>query len=245
MSMSIIIRNCTLLSLFLLLIFSCSSDEDKRKSVRSYWGEPDFIETSEYGTMDSQYYIYARSDINSVYEFRRASPGCGGSGEWYVYQVWYADYLGYELYMPPAVTHTPVVSAPVAQDLQLSAVITDGLNTDVDSVRVYYRTVGQKTFTSANMTQQETPVNTYIVTIPGASMISAGIDYYIEIKYIFVTYEKEYTMQVPEVGYYTITISPTSKVIVASPPGPVIEYKKQVQIPERNNSSFRLSPISP
>ncbi len=185
----------------MLILFSCSDDGDKRQAVKDDYGEPDDIIKSEYAGIKSELYIYARRDINRAYEFRKTVSSCGGSGEWYVYRMYYADYLGYELYMPPQVTHEPVTQSPPGEKVTITAVITDDI--EVISATLFYRGVGDEEFVSDRMVGGEE--NTYSVSIPGDAMTGGGVEYYIE------AYDDAHETRLPENGYYTIAIAPAGE----------------------------------
>lgn len=78
--------------------------------------------------------------------------------------------------IPPVLTHTPVTSAAPGQPLQLVATATD--NVAVNSVTLFYRHVGDTTYTSTAMVR--TTGNEYYATIEGSLLSSPGIEYYIE-----------------------------------------------------------------
>jgi hypothetical protein len=78
--------------------------------------------------------------------------------------------------IPPVLTHTPVTSAEPGQHLTLSATATDNVN--VANVTLYYRHVGDATYTSIPMVN--TTGDSYYATIEGSLLSSPGIEYYIE-----------------------------------------------------------------
>lgn len=78
--------------------------------------------------------------------------------------------------IPPVLTHTPVTSAAPGQPLTLVATATD--NVTVISVTLFYRHVGDTTYTSTAMVR--TTGNEYYATIEGSLLSSPGIEYYIE-----------------------------------------------------------------
>jgi hypothetical protein len=166
-----------LLTVFIIvgIFFSCSADEDRRKTVEREYGEPDEIIESEFGGMKSQIYVYAHADINRAYEFRKSTDACGGSGKWYVYRMYYANYLGYELYRPPEITHTPITQAPVGQKIIITATITD--DSQVVEANMFYRVGGQEDFFEVQMIVTE---GVYRADIPAVAVIDSGLEYYIE-----------------------------------------------------------------
>jgi len=75
----------------------------------------------------------------------------------------------------PVIDHIPVTTAAESTDIPISAKVTD--TTDyVDHVKLFYRTTGYVLYDSLNMLSSN---DTYTATIPGAKVISAGVDYYI------------------------------------------------------------------
>jgi hypothetical protein len=77
---------------------------------------------------------------------------------------------------PPVLTHMPVTSAPPGMPLTLFADATD--NVGVQSVTLYFRTIGTTNYTARTMTH--TTGNRYAATIEGTRVISPGVEYYIE-----------------------------------------------------------------
>jgi len=227
-------RSLILLLTLLLLLFSCSSEKDKRQTIVKEYGEPDEIVTSSFGTYKTELYVYKRKDTNRAYEFQKTASGCGGSGQWYVYRVYYADYLGYELYMPPQITHAPIQSAPQGEKLSVSAEVID--DEIVVSVTLYFREVGQEEFQSIRMTPDE---NKYSANIPIQAVTAAGIEYYIEAE------DEEHTSQLPENGVYTITVSSAGKVVVKAPVETSPGYFQPPTLPAPGDMSNDLSPVSP
>ena len=138
-----------------------------------------------------------------MYEFQKTASGCGGSGQWYIYRVYYADYLGYMLYMPPQITHTPILSAPPGEKISMCAEVID--DEIVVDVTLYFRVVGQEDFQSHKMTGTE---GTFCADISAETVTASGIEYYIEAK------DEEHASQLPENGFYTIIVSSTGKVVV-------------------------------
>ncbi|GEM_PF-2683314 len=76
---------------------------------------------------------------------------------------------------PPVIVHTPVTSPkPENQPVSVVATITD--NTAVAGAKVFYRLSGTSAYASVEMTASG---NTYTGIIPGASVRTPGVDYYI------------------------------------------------------------------
>jgi subtilisin family serine protease len=76
----------------------------------------------------------------------------------------------------PVITHTPVTTAPPGLGLSLSADVTD--NVQVKAVSLYYRATNATAYRSLAMTK--TTGNRYSATIDGSSVVSPGLDYYVE-----------------------------------------------------------------
>lgn len=75
----------------------------------------------------------------------------------------------------PIIEHTPVLEADNANDLNITANITDDLQ--VSSAKVYYRSVGDSQFKSINMQKLN---DVYAAVIPKTDLTVQGIEYYIE-----------------------------------------------------------------
>jgi len=200
------------------LMFSCSDTSDKRKDVKKSYGEPDIIEKGGYGLYKYEIYVYARKDLNRVYDFRQSASGCGGKGNYYIYMVYYADELGYELYMPPTITHTAVVSAPAGVDLNIIAQVTD--DGDVSKVELFYRVLGQTDFSSAQMYSDTSTPTYYKAEIPATAMTAAGVEYYLE-----AYDDEEYGIRLPETGTYSVTVTSSSKPVVIAKEADSTEMK--------------------
>ena len=223
----------------LLLLFSCSGDGDKRKDVKEEYGEPDDIITGGWGGIKVERYIYRNSEINRVYEFRKSASGCGGSSQWYIDRVYYADYLGYILYSPPIITHTPVETSPPGQKILVVAEVTDDIT--VQKVTLYYRKSGQEEFIAAIMSVDESKENTYNSEIPADTVSSDGVEYYIEAED-----DEGYTSLLPKDGVYTIAVSATAKTISkASTPSTSGTHSLHSPLPEPGSVPHNLSPVSP
>lgn len=76
---------------------------------------------------------------------------------------------------PPVITHTPVTTGTPGSSIVISAMVTDNTNSLV-GVTLYYRAFGTLLFNSAAMSATG---NQYSGTIPGSSVTSAGVEYYI------------------------------------------------------------------
>jgi len=78
---------------------------------------------------------------------------------------------------PPEIEHTPVTEFTPGSPISVSASIVD--NTDaLASTTLYYRQLGDLTYTSVEMTN--TSGNVYEAEIPGSAVTDDGIQYYIE-----------------------------------------------------------------
>jgi PKD repeat protein len=78
--------------------------------------------------------------------------------------------------IPPVIVHTPITAAPPGLSLTLNADVTD--NVAVQSVKLFFRTLGTTTYSSRAMTH--TTNDRYSATLEGSLMVSPGIEYYIE-----------------------------------------------------------------
>jgi subtilisin family serine protease len=78
--------------------------------------------------------------------------------------------------IPPVISHTPVTTAPPGLALSLYADVTD--NVAVQSVTLFFRSIGGTTYT--NRTMVRTTGNRYSATIEGSLVNSPGLEYYIE-----------------------------------------------------------------
>ncbi len=241
-------RTVIFLLVLLLLLFSCSDNEDKRKSVVKDYGEPDKIITSSFGTYKNELYIYARSDINRAYEFQKSASGCGGSGQWYVNRVFYTQDLPYYygidvvLYAPPQIKYTPIQSASPGEKLPVIAEVTDSDNLVVQ-VDLYYRTSGHEAFNKVTMLVNE---NKYSTNIQGESVTTDGIDYYIELSYYVEFYDKTQILQMPEnKGYYTISISENVEKRIEGPTETTSKFISPSSLPVTGDMFNDLSPVGP
>ena len=227
-------RSVVLLIIAVILLFSCSSNTDTRKDIKEEYGEPDFIQKSEFAGLKYEIYVYARKDINKAYEFRKTTSGCGGSSEWYLYSVYYADALGYALYLPPQIKHTPIKSAPPVTVIPIKAEVTD--DEQVENVTLHYRVTGQEDFYEISMSGDK---NMYSTEIPVEAVTVDGIEYYIEAS------DGEHTSKLPEEGYYQITVSTAEKNIVEAPSETTSKVILPSLLPQPGDVLSNTSPLSP
>jgi len=221
----------------IVLVFSCSKDTDKRKIVRDEYGEPDEIIYGGYGSYKSELYVYANKNINRVFDFNQSGSGCGGSGQWYIYNTYTAEYWGYTLYLPPFITHTPVQTAIPDESVNITATVIDDV--EVISVYLFYRVKGQEEFYSVTMSAEK---SIYTAVIPVEAVTDAGIEYYIEAN------DDGHKTQSPEEGFYTITVSETGtseKTIDPLSPVTTPRLVSPSIIPEPGKSYDDISPLSP
>lgn len=180
----------------IILLFSCSNESDMREATKAQLGEPDLVQSGGSGPYQYQVYVYARKDINRVYEYRKSASGCGSQGQWYVSQVYPADYLGYTLYSPPAIVHTPVKTGESGKNLLISAKVTD--DGQVISVILFYRKPGATDYQPITMNPES---NSYVAEIPADQATTVGIQYYIE-----ATDDGKHKSRLPVQDFYLITI---------------------------------------
>ena len=223
--------------LFIILIFSCSSSEDKRKTLIKAYGEPDIIEKGGYGTLKYQLFIYLRKDLNRVYDLRQSGSGCGGNSDYYIYYMYYANELGYELYLPPTIVHTPVTTAPAGTALKVTADVTD--DNSVSQVVLYYLHKGLTDSTSVNMYTETTGSSTFKASIPSDFMTASQLEYY-----IIATDDEDYTTRLPVKGSYTVTVSATAKQVINSlkTESSALTNKKIIK---PNTDIINSSPVAP
>ncbi|MFC1692139.1 hypothetical protein ACFL1R_01380 [Candidatus Latescibacterota bacterium] len=231
---------CLLMAL--VLGFSCSDSGDKRKMVKDDYGEPDYIEEGQYGAIKLMRYVYASRNINKVYEFRKSAGGCGGSGNWYVDRIYYAESFGYPLYTVPIMTHNPIESSPAGVDIPLSTEIIDSDDL-LESVTIYHRTAGQDEFNTVVMSFDEG--NKYIARIPDVSVTAEGIEYYIELTYTIDFYEKTRFLQLPESGFYSVSIAAAAGRVVKGAAETVHKSVSPSTFPEPDEILEGISPVSP
>ena len=221
----------------IVLIFSCSKNTDKRKMVKEEYGEPDDIIYGGYGSYKSELYVYANKNINRAFEFNQSGSGCGGSGQWYIYRTYYAETLGYTLYLPPDIIHTPVQTANPDESVTITATITDDV--EVISVYLYYRVKGQAEYLSVTMSAEK---SIYTAVIPLEAVTDAGIEYYIE------AHDDGHKTQSPEKGFYTIVVSEagtSEKTTDSLSPVTTPRLVSPSIIPEPGKVYDDISPLSP
>ena len=196
----------------LCAVLSCSKEEDKRKYVTDMYGEPDFIESGQFGTYKIEFWVYGRRDVNRAVEFRKTESGCSGSSKWYIYQMYYADYLSYVLYTAPEMTHEPVLEAPKSQALSLSVTATDP-ELLLERFDLSYKGANQTEFTTVTMAPNPNDPEEYMATIPAEALSGSSLSYYVEMIYTVTAYEKTHTVRSPKNNDHNVTItSATSKV---------------------------------
>ena len=226
-----------LVVLAIVLIFSCSKSTNVRKMIKEEYGEPDEIIYGGYGSYKSELYVYANKNINRAFEFNQSGSGCGGSGEWYLYNTYTAEYLGYTLYLPPKITHTPVQTVNLNESVKITATVTDDV--EVISVYLFYRVKGKEDYISVTMSPEN---NIYSAVIPVEAVTDAGIEYYIE------AHDEGHQSQLPEKGFYTITVSETGtseKTIDSLSPVTTPLFISPSTIPEPGKMYDDISPLSP
>jgi len=239
---------CTLLIVAVLILFSCENSGDPREKTRRALGEPDDIIQNDYASFKSELWVYARSDINRVYEFSQSSTGCGGSGEWYLNRQYYADYhFGYTLYdPPPVITHTPVEKAPPGVPLTIEAQVTLNKKAKTDKVvkrvNIQYcdRADTLTTFIVMSITDEEAHI--YTGEIPGEDVTENGLEYYLE-----ATSDGSHWSRLPKAGFYVVealadTLSAVSK---ANHTDTTRLFTDDAALPEPDTYSGRTSPVSP
>ena len=221
MNINTLFKKTFLLFSVLLILFSCSENTNQRESLEKSLGEPDEIITQSLSTYKSELWVYARTDINRVYNFRRAASGCGGSGEWYIAYQYYADdtyYFGYELYDPtPTITHTPIESSPPNETITISAAVTlseKAINdTEIREVRLHYRATGDSIFdpyTFVRMSHGGYEEDTYVGEIPAEIVTETGVDYYIKATSDVSSWEK-WSYLPEEDDFYSVIVSSDSE----------------------------------
>lgn len=219
----------------LILVFSCSDSGDKRGAIKEELGEPDEIVESEYAGMKAELYVYARKDINRTYEFRKTTGGCGGDGDWYVYRMYYTNYIfpNIELYLPPTIKHEQVLTAPPSVRLSVSAIITDDV--EVVTATIYYRVKGIDDFQSTRMTGGEDDI--YSAMIPAEFVTTAGLEYYIEAT------DGGYSTNLPAKDTFFVTVAEGGQVETGE-----LIISKRPTVPVFNSPDFMsgdTSPLSP
>lgn len=204
-----------LLFICIVMIFSCSDDDDHRDSTFNALGEPDLKMVEDYATFKSETWVYARSDLNVVYMFRKSATGCGGSGKWYISRQYYANYypFNYELYDPqPTIAHEPVVTAVPDQPILISVTVklNEKAKFDEEIIRVnlFYRAAGDTLhgFDYIRMMIEGEQDSIYIGEIPSDIVTEQGVDYFIEATSDRTNWNK--WSNLPEDGFFTVTVNP-------------------------------------
>lgn len=80
--------------------------------------------------------------------------------------------------VPPVINHNIITGANAGMPLQIYADVTD--NVKVTAVNLYYRKIGDVTYTKLTMNNTTDNVNRYFANIEGSNIVSPGIEYYIE-----------------------------------------------------------------
>jgi hypothetical protein len=191
----------------IVILFSCSSEKDMREATKAELGEPDVIETGGSGPYQYTKYVYARKDLNRAYIYYKSAPGCGGSGQWYVNQVYPADLLGYGLYVPPTIVHTQVKTAEQNKNILISAKVTDDVQ--VANVILFYRKPGETDYKPITMNPEN---DAFIAEIPAEEVTTTGIQYYIE-----ATDNDKHKSRLPVSNFYVVTVSKTPSKMIGQP----------------------------
>ena len=183
----------------LILFFSCSTnEEDMRQKTVDELGVPDEIANGGYGVDTYQIYYYDNKNIDRVYLYRKSAPGCGSSGNWYIYNTYMSSWMSRTLYEPPKIVHTPIKTAPAGKSILVSANVTD--DNYVKDVILHYRALGDTTFLPVTFGNADTTL--YTADIPAEIVTAAGVEYYIE------AHDAAHTSRLPNLkGTYVISIS--------------------------------------
>ncbi len=244
-------RTILLLMTMIVIIFSCSDNDDPMESTLKNIGEPDDKIVENFGTFKTELWIYARCDYNFVYRFEKSNSSCGGSSEWLLspYRS-YADYhYGYSLYNPPpTIIHTPAISSESSEPVVIKAQVK--LHEPVGNfppdegiieVNLAYRAHGDSLFEKVLMSVDD---SLFVESVPSTIVSAPGFDYYIEATSDRSPWHKY--SQIPEDGYYTVAVSDSvSGAIYADEPD-IWKPKNLGKIavdPEKQSGQY--SPISP
>lgn len=180
-----------------ILVFSCSGEDDMRQGVLEALGEPDEIEKGGSGAYKYERYIYRNSDIDRVYIFQKSAPGCGSGGNWYVEYVYQASYYGYEIYETPRITdHIQVETAIAGQPIPISAVVTD--DDHVVGVDLFYKTAGAADSIEVYMTVSD---SLYSAEIPAEAVKAPGVEYFIR------AFDGDHYSTYPPKGYVMVMVA--------------------------------------
>ncbi len=230
------IRPLLVIFIVLALFYSCSDDGDPRQAVKRVYGEPDEIIKGEFGGLKMERWVFARKDINRAYDFSRTSDACGGSGKWYVDRMYYANYIGYTLYLPPEVDHTPVTQAVLGQRVTVSANVTD--DEFLYDVTLNYRVLGQEEYVSVQMTTNPGENDVFYGEIPAVAVTEAGFEYYIR-----ADDDAHSTWMPAKDKTYLVTVVPAAE---KSATGPIEHSPRFVPPPLRSDAGRTgISPLTP
>lgn len=193
----------------LILFFSCSTkEEDMRQRTVDELGPPDEIVEGGYGVDQYLYYFYDNKDIDRVYMYRKSAPGCGSSGNWYIYNTYMSSWWGRTLYTPPKIVHNPVKAAPAGKSILISAQVTD--DQYVKDVIMHYRVLGDSTFMPVTMGLVDS--TRYSADIPADKVTTIGVEYYIE------AHDAAHSSRMPQIkGTYVVSISEGAAKVVGKP----------------------------
>ena len=217
-----------------ILVFSCSNEDDMRDGVVKALGEPDIIERGGTGAYKYEQYIYLNKDIDRVYIFYKSAPGCGSGGNWYVEYVYSASYYGYGLYETPTIQHLPVESAPVGQDIPISAVVLD--DEKVVRVNLFYRTIGAGDSIKVSMAVSD---SLYTAKIPAEAVTPPGVEYFIQAS------DGDHSSQYPPKGYLTIVVTDDSAAKITTVREMIDRKKRALEIPGPEDVHSGNSPVGP
>ena len=246
--MKIFLKKAFLIFAGTILLFSCSDNNDQREQTRKALGEPDSIRIQNMYSYQTEYWVYARSDINTVYEFSKSASGCGGSGEWYLASRYYADYhFGYSLWdPPPTITRNPTTLAPPDRGISISATVKlykkAVVDKQVQEVDLHYRTYGDSLFEFVVMACEDSIAGLYTGEIPAMNVTSAGAEYYIK-----ATSDNTHWSYMPKTTgtYFHISVSDTVKYAQKSPKT-LTNFKEtpKLTFPVKGISTGGVSPLS-
>ncbi len=240
----------------IVLAFSCDDTGDQREETRKALGEPDDKIINDYSSFKSELWVYARRDINRVYEYRQSAAGCGGSGEWYLFRRFLASgsyAFDYELYdPPPVINHSPILSAVTGESLIIKAQVTLHPKAEVDAgvkrVDLDYRSPGDSLSTFIVMSLWDEEEQIYIGEIPGVEITENGLEYSIKAISNDSTAEWFYWSYLPAKNrFYKVEVSAdsTGQVEKAGHADTTLKESDFFTLPEPGVSPGRTSPISP
>lgn len=193
----------------LILLFSCSDEEDMRQKTVKELGEPDEIVTGGYGVDEYEIYYYDNINIDRAYMYQKSASGCGGSGNWYIANTWMASWdSSREIYEPPTIIHSPVKTAALGTAILIQAEVTD--DNYVKDVILYYCALPDTNFLAATMSFKDS--TTYFSEIPADMVTASGVEYYLE------AHDSAHTSRLPEIrGTYLISVSADAQRVVGKP----------------------------